>query len=132
MQIKISTSKKNELVDITDKINAKIAESEVKKGLCNVYLLHATAGIVINENHDPNVCTDFLNAFRNAIPEHNNYLHDKVDNNAAAHIKAAIIGPSETIPIEDARLKLGTWQSVMVADFDGPRQRTIQVTIIKD
>ncbi|NQU98152.1 YjbQ family protein [Candidatus Woesearchaeota archaeon] len=132
MEFKISSTKKQELTDITEEINEIVKNSEVKNGLCNVYVTHATAGIIINENYDPNICTDFLKAINKSIPEHNNYLHDKIDNNAGAHIKSAIIGPSETIPIKDFSLKLGTWQSVMVADFDGPKQRTVVVTIIKD
>jgi len=132
MEFRVSSTKKQELIDITGQINNIIRDSGIKTGICNVYVTHATAGIIINENYDPNICIDFINAINRAIPEHNNYLHDRIDNNAGAHIKSALIGPSETIPIRNEKLKLGTWQSVMLADFDGPKERTIIITLIKD
>lgn len=132
MELKVTSNQHQELIDITNEINGLVAESNIKSGLCSVYVTHATAGIIINENYDPNICIDFLKAINKAIPEHNDYLHDAIDNNAGAHIKAAIIGPGETIPIRNGRLKLGTWQSVMLVDFDGPKQRTIVITVIKD
>lgn len=127
--ITISTSKKQELVDITVEVKEIVAKSKVKEGLVNVYVPHATAGIIINENYDPNVCVDFLNAINKAIPDHAGYLHDRVDDNAGAHIKAAIVGPSETIPIKDGKMQLGTWQSLMLADFDGPRERRVIISV---
>ncbi len=131
MKITISTSKKQELIDITDKVNELVKKSKVKEGICNVFVTHATAAIIINENYDPNVCIDFLNALNKAFPDHAGYLHDKVDNNAGAHIKAAVLGPSETIPIENGKLKLGRWQSIMVVELDGPRSnREVEVRIL--
>lgn len=132
MEFKVSSSQHQELIDITDEVNRFVEKSNIGSGICNVYVTHATAGIIINENYDPNICTDFLKAINKAIPEHNDYLHDRVDNNAGAHIKAAIIGPGETIPVRNNRLKLGTWQSVMLVDLDGPKERNIVVTILKD
>lgn len=132
MEFKVSSIQHQELIDITDEVNRIVKQSDIKSGICNVYVTHATAGIIINENYDPNICTDFLKAINKAIPEHNDYLHDRVDNNAGAHIKAAITGPGETIPVRNNRLKLGTWQSVMLVDFDGPKTRNIIVTLIKD
>lgn len=132
MEFKISSSQHQELIDITSELNRIVKESNIKSGICNVYVTHATAGIIVNENYDPNICTDFLKAINKAIPEHNDYLHDQVDNNAGAHIKAAIIGPGETIPIRNNRLKLGTWQSVMLVDLDGPKERNIVVTLLND
>nr|MCK4930463.1 secondary thiamine-phosphate synthase enzyme YjbQ [Nanoarchaeota archaeon] len=131
MKITISTSRKQELIDITDKVNELVKKSKVKEGICNVFVKHATAAIIINENYDPNVCIDFLNALNKAFPDHAGYLHDKVDNNAGAHIKAAVLGPSETIPIENGKLKLGRWQSIMVVELDGPRSnREVEVRIL--
>ena len=132
MKITISTSKKQELIDITDKVNELVKKSKVKKGICNVFVTHATAAIIINENYDPNICVDFLNALNKAFPDHAGYLHDRVDNNAGAHIKAAVLGPSETIPIENGKLKLGRWQSIMVVELDGPRSnREVEIRILK-
>lgn len=130
-EIKISTKEHNELIDITKEIENIVSESKVKHGLCNVFAAHATAAILINENYDPNVMEDIINALNKIIPEHNNYKHDQIDNNAASHIKAAIIGPSETIPIKDSKLLLGTWQSIAFCEFDGPRSnRKVIVSVI--
>ena len=119
-ELHFSTSKKNELLDITQQVQAAIPKNF--NGACLVYTPHATAAIAINENYDPNICTDVLNFLEKLIPE-NQWLHDKVDGNAASHIKSAIIGPSETIPIKDGKLLLGSWQSIMFCEFDGPRQK---------
>ncbi|MEK6891696.1 MAG: secondary thiamine-phosphate synthase enzyme YjbQ [Nanoarchaeota archaeon] len=128
----ISTNKKQELIDITEKVNLIIKKSKVKNGLCNVFTAHATAAIIINENYDPNICLDLLDSLNKLIPS-GIWRHDKVDGNADSHIKAAILGPQETIPINNGNLQLGRWQSIMFYELDGPRQdRKIIVTIIGD
>ena len=129
-EFKIKTSKKQELIDITEEIKKII--SDVEEGICLVYTPHATAGILINENYDEKVCEDIINKLEELIPEKGNYKHDCVDDNAHAHIKSAIIGPSETIIIKDGKLLLGTWQGIALVEFDGPRIRKIYVKIIKD
>jgi secondary thiamine-phosphate synthase enzyme len=130
--INVSSTKKYELIDITEQINKIVDNSQVKDGLCNVYTPHATAAILINENYDPNVMDDVISALDKIIPE-GVWKHDAVDSNGAAHIKAAIIGPSENIPIKDGKLMLGRWQDIMMADFDGPRSnRAIHVHITKN
>ena len=129
-EIILSTSKKQELIDITEKINSTIKKSKIKNGLCSVFAAHATAAIIINENADPNICLDLLDALSKIVPQ-GIWRHDKMDGNADSHIKSAILGPSETIPIKNSKLCLGQWQSVMFAELDGPRQnRKIIVTII--
>ncbi|MBD3313308.1 YjbQ family protein [Candidatus Woesearchaeota archaeon] len=130
-RISISTSAKYELVDITGKVKEVVAHSGIKRGICSIYVPHATAAITINENADPNVKKDILNALEKLVPE-GRWLHDKVDNNAAAHIKASIIGPSESIPIEGSELMLGTWQDIFLCDFDGPKNRNIILTMLED
>jgi len=132
MKIIVSTNKKQDLIDITERVNDLVRKSGVEEGVCVVFVRHATAALIINENYDPHICIDFLNALNKAFPEHAGYLHDKVDNNAAAHIKAAILGPGETIIIEKGKLKLGTWQALMLVELDGPRSnREVEVRIIK-
>jgi len=131
-KIIISSTKKNELINITDKIKKIISESKIENGVCIVYVPHATAAVTINENADPNVAEDIINAINRIIPEHANYKHDRIDNNAAAHIKASIIGPSQIIPIKDGSLQLGRWQDIFLCEFDGPRERTIIIEIIKE
>lgn len=130
--ITISTSRKQELIDITKDVAAIVKKSNIKEGVCNVFAMHATAAIIINENADPNICLDVLDALDKIIEE-GVWRHDRVDGNAASHIKSTILGPSETIPIKDGELLLGTWQSPMFVELDGPRKnRKIIVQIIGD
>ena len=106
-------------------------ESAGSDGQLTVYTPHATAAIAINENDDPNIGTDLLKALSKMVIEHDGWLHDHVDDNAAAHIKSAIVGPSETIPIIAGRMYMGTWQNIFLCEFDGPRsERKIIVSII--
>ena len=129
-EIIISTKAHNELIDITKEVENMVSESKVKQGLCNIFVAHATAAILINENYDPNLREDIINSLNKIIPEHSNYKHDQIDNNAVSHIKAAIIGPSETIPIKNSKLLLGTWQQIAFCEFDGPRSnRKVIITI---
>lgn len=125
----ISTRGHNELVDITEEVRNIVRESSVKEGVVTVYVPHATAAITINENADPQLPLDIIDVLDKLVPEHGNYRHDRIDNNAAAHIKAAIIGPSESIPIVNRDLALGTWQNIFLCDFDGPKSRKVIVTV---
>lgn len=131
-EIFLSTSKKQELIDITDKVNLLIKKSKIKNGICNIFTAHATAAIIINENYDPHICLDLLDALNKLIPS-GIWRHDRIDSNADSHIKSAILGPSETIPIKNGKLELGTWQGIAFVELDGPRNhRKIIVTIIGD
>jgi len=131
MVLQFRTTAPKECLDITDRVRAAVHESGVQSGLCHVAVLHATAAIVVNENDDPNIGVDLLAALDRAIPDHAGWLHDRIDDNAQAHIKAAILGPSETIPIRDGDLLLGTWQGVILVELDGPRaERRVAVTIV--
>lgn len=127
-EFSIRTSKRQEIVDITDQVKQIVKKSKVKDGFAVVYTPHATAAITINENYDPNVCDDIINALNKLVPA-GVWKHDRVDSNADAHIKSAIIGPSQTIPVKDGKLTLGTWQSIMLAAFDGPRNRRVVVVV---
>jgi secondary thiamine-phosphate synthase enzyme len=119
------------VVDVTAEVERALADANVASGQCTVFTPHATAAITINENDDPNIGTDFLNALKKVVVEHDGWMHDRVDNNAAAHIKSAIVGPSETIPVEQGKLALGTWQNVFFCEFDGPRaHRGIVVVVV--
>jgi len=128
----ISTSRKHELIDITSKVSEIVRNSKVKEGICYIYVPHATGGITINENADPNIKEDIIKAVNKMVLEHDGYLHDSIDNNAAAHIKSTIIGVSKAIPIVRGDLQLGTWQDIFFTEWDGPRSnRKILVGIIK-
>lgn len=130
MEFTVSTNKKQELIDITNQVEEAVKKSGINAGLCNVYVPHATAAIAINENADPNVALDVIDALDLMIKK-DGWKHDCIDNNAAAHIKSTIIGPSDTIPITKGKLQLGTWQNIFLCCFDGPRKRKIIVTISK-
>ncbi len=124
----IRTRERHEMVDITNSVMDAVKQSGVADGICLVYVPHATAAVVINENADPNVCQDILEALAGLIPA-GRWRHDRIDDNGDAHIKAAILGPGESIPVHGGRLMLGTWQRIMLVELDGPRERTLLVTV---
>ena len=127
-ELRVASSGKRQTIDLTPRVAALVARADQREGLCNVYVAHATAAIVVNENDDPNVCVDTLDALDRMVPS-GIWRHDRVDGNAASHIQAAILGPSETIPFRDGRLCLGRWQAIMLVELDGPRERTVYVTL---
>jgi len=127
-ELSIRTNVKRTMIDLTEQVAAAVVASGVDEGLCNVYVAHATAAIVVNENDDPNVCVDTLDALDQLVPA-GVWRHDRVDGNAASHIQAAILGPSETIPVRAGQLQLGRWQAIMLVELDGPRERRVLVTV---
>jgi secondary thiamine-phosphate synthase enzyme len=127
-ELRIRTGSKREMIDLTARVAEVVARAETREGLCSVYTPHATAAIVVNENDDPNVCVDVLDALDRLVPG-GIWRHDRVDGNAASHIQATILGPGETIPFRDGKLCLGTWQAVMLVELDGPRERRVLVTL---
>ena len=129
MEFTINTSKKQEIIDITSKIKEILKESKVKNGTLNVYTIHTTSSIIINENYDPNIGLDLLDLLNKIVPD-GRWKHDKIDNNASAHLKSLILDCSKTIPVKNNELQLGTWQNIMFIEFDGPRKRKIIVSII--
>lgn len=127
-RLRLRTSTKRELIDLTAQVADVVAHAGVDEALCSVYVPHATAAIVINENDDPNVCVDVLDLLDRLVPD-GVWRHDRVDGNAAAHIQATILGPGETIPVQQGRLLLGRWQAVMLVELDGPRERDVVITV---
>jgi secondary thiamine-phosphate synthase enzyme len=125
----VESSREEELIEITYEVEKIVKKANIKEGMCHIYIPHATAGVILNESADPNIKIDFLNAINKTIPRRGGYLHDRIDNNAHAHIKSAIVGASTSIPIINGRLSLGTWQSIMVCEFDGPRKRRVVVQV---
>jgi secondary thiamine-phosphate synthase enzyme len=116
------------MIDLTARVAELVAHAEQVEGLCSVYTPHATAAVIVNENDDPNICLDVLEALDRLIPA-GVWRHDEVDGNAASHIQASVLGPGETIPFRDGRLCLGRWQAVMLVELDGPRERRVLVTL---
>ena len=123
------SNKRMEIIDVTQDINDLLVKHQINDGIINVFAKHSTTGIVINEN-ESRLIKDFENTLETLIPENNNYGHDLIDNNADSHIRAFLIGSSETIPIKNSSLDLGTWQRVFFVELDGPRTRNFVVTII--
>ncbi len=128
MEFKVRTGKKYEVIDLTAQVAAAVRDSQVSEGICCVYVPHATAALVINENDDQQIGLDLLDALDKLIPA-GGWRHDQIDSNGAAHLKAAILGPSEMIPVQNGRLALGTWQAIMLVELDGPRDRKVIVTV---
>jgi secondary thiamine-phosphate synthase enzyme len=126
--LRIKTSKNQEVVDITGQVTKVLARSPRDEGICTVFVRHATAAIIINENADPGFRLDVVSALDRLFPQ-GIWEHDKVDDNGAAHLKAMILGPSETVPIRGGQLLLGTWQGIALVECDGPREREIVVDI---
>ena len=128
----VSTSKREELVDFTDQVREAVARSRVENGLAVLYVQGATAALMIQENWDESVQTDVVNLLRKLIPR-GAWLHDEQDGNGDSHLKAGLVGPSESIPIIDSKLGLSRWQNIFLCEFDGPRpERNVVCTIIAD
>jgi secondary thiamine-phosphate synthase enzyme len=121
--IEVKTQAKEEFIDLTHVIKKEIASSQIKNGICLVFVPHTTAGVTINENADPTVKEDFLMALKKLIPDSLPYQHS--EGNSPAHIKASIVGSSVHLLIENGQLSLGTWQGVFFCEFDGPRRRKV-------
>ncbi|MFO7885283.1 MAG: secondary thiamine-phosphate synthase enzyme YjbQ [Desulfobacteraceae bacterium] len=128
MQISVKTSSKTQMKDITDQVRKVVDESGIKDGLVHVFSMHTTAAVTINENADPAVETDILNTVNKIVPWDDHYKH--MEGNSAAHIKTSLFGPSEIIPLENGAMVLGTWQGIFFCDFDGPRNRKVNVKIL--
>jgi secondary thiamine-phosphate synthase enzyme len=126
--LRVRTRKKFEVVDLTRDVAEVVARAAVAEGICTVFVRHATAAVIINENADPGFRLDIIAALDKLFPE-GIWEHDKIDDNGAAHLKAAVLGPSETIPIRDGRLLLGRWQGIALVECDGPREREIVVDV---
>jgi len=128
--ISVTTSSREELVDITDKVQEAVSRSGIDNGLAVLYVQGATAAVMIQENWDESVQTDVVNLLRQLIPR-GVWLHDQQDGNGDSHLKAGLVGPSESIPIIDGKLGLSRWQNIFLCEFDGPRSnRNVVCTII--
>jgi secondary thiamine-phosphate synthase enzyme len=124
-QLEIRTLAHSCFVDITSEVQRAVTRSRIADGFCVVFVPHTTAGVTINENADPTVRSDLLMALERMVPWEAGYDHD--EGNAAAHVKASLMGFSQTVLVENGHLKLGTWQAIYLAEFDGPRSRRVIV-----
>jgi len=126
-QIEVRTTAHAGLVDITDQVEQVVSRSGIREGVCYLFVPHTTAALTINENADPTVKADILKELDKVVPWSDHYAHS--EGNSAAHIKAGLLGFSHFVLIADGRLKLGTWQGIFLAEFDGPRHRKVWVTV---
>lgn len=126
--IAVPTERRTDLVDVTVLLAGALATSGLRKGTLVAYVPHTTAGILINENADPSVRRDILMVLDRLVPGSLPFSH--AEGNGDAHAKAVLVGSSVTIPVEDGRLQLGTWQGVYFAEFDGPRRRRLLVQLL--
>jgi secondary thiamine-phosphate synthase enzyme len=127
-EIQVKTKSRNELVDITAQVEKVVEESAVVEGICVLAVPHTTAAVTVNENADPSVKADIIAKLSELVPAGARYQHR--EGNADAHIKAALVGPSEQLLVKGGRLALGTWQGVFFCEFDGPRTRRVVVRVM--
>ncbi|MFI5217483.1 MAG: secondary thiamine-phosphate synthase enzyme YjbQ [Candidatus Limnocylindria bacterium] len=126
----VETKERQQALDVTDAVQAIVRRSGAAEGLCHVMVLHSTAALIVNETDDPNIGSDLIHALSRSVPEHAGWLHDRIDDNAHAHIKAALLGPSELLAVRAGELVLGTWQRLILLEFDGPRKRQVSVQLL--
>ncbi|MGJ8455264.1 secondary thiamine-phosphate synthase enzyme YjbQ [Pseudothermotoga sp. U03pept] len=124
----VKSSQREQLLDISHDVQRLVDESNVKEGICLIFVPHTTAAITINEGADSSVAVDLLDKLSDLIPRNQDYKH--LEGNADAHIKATLVGSSLALPISNGKLTLGTWQRVFFCEFDGPRVRTVLVQIL--
>ena len=117
------------MIDITAAVRDAVKKEDVRDGYCIVFTTHTTAAVTINENADPDVPRDIINALERAVPQNSSYRHR--EGNSPAHVKSSLVGASEIVLIENGLLVLGTWQSIFFCEFDGPRNRKVVVKVIK-
>lgn len=126
----VHTSRAEELVDVTSRVREVVAAAGARSGIAVVYCPHTTAGITIQENADPDVQVDLLAALERMVPRSSPFRH--AEGNSHAHVKSALVGASATVILENGAPVLGTWQGIYLAEFDGPRRRTVQVKLLAD
>jgi len=128
-EISVSTNRRNEFVDVTEKVRKVVRESGVEDGYVHLYVPHTTAAVTINENYDPSVKNDILSKLSDIVPPGAEYSHS--EGNADSHIKASIIGGSDFIPVTGGDIDLGRWQGIFFCEFDGPRSRKMVIQVIE-
>ena len=124
----MKTRRRAELVDVTDRVAAAVVRSGVAEGVCHVFVPHTTAGVTINEGADPDVARDIEMQLEQLVPKAGGYRH--AEGNSDSHIKTVLIGPGCVAPVRDGRLALGTWQAIFLCEWDGPRNRRVEVAVV--
>ena len=129
-RLSVKTRSRIEFQNITRAVQEVVDSSHIKSGVCHLFVPHTTAAVILNEQADPSVVEDIIAQLDAIVPQHGDYRHS--EGNAPAHIKAALFGSSQMVPVEDGRLVLGTWQGIFFCEFDGPRSRSLLVKIVPD
>jgi secondary thiamine-phosphate synthase enzyme len=124
----IRTERRVQLFDVTNQVAQLVERSGVSEGVCHVFIGHTTAGVTINEGADVNVARDIEAQLGRIVPKDSNYRHE--EGNSDSHIKTVLVGPSTTAPVRGGKLSLGTWQSIFLCEWDGPRTRTVEVAVV--
>lgn len=127
IDIQVRTSERLQLVDITGDVARAVERSGVNSGLCNLFVTHTTAAVIVSENWDPDVTSDMLRHLERLVPLKGDFRH--AEGNSQAHILSVMLGTSINIPVHEGKLALGRWQGVMFAEFDGPRERTVVASV---
>lgn len=128
--ISIRTTAARELADVTEAVRRVVRDAGIRTGICHVFVTGATAAIIVHEGDDPQLKEDLLELLGRVVPE-GRWRHDRIDDNGAAHLCSAWLSPSETLPVREGDVALGTWQRLFLCEFDGPRRgRTIRVTVL--
>ena len=128
-EIRVRTSRRSEMVEITDRVQAIVSREGLGEGAVVLQSLHTTAGLTINENADPDVVHDVLGKLDRLVP-HEEPFYRHAEGNSDSHLKTSFFGPSLTVIVSEGRLVLGTWQGVYFCEFDGPRVRSVAVQLI--
>jgi secondary thiamine-phosphate synthase enzyme len=129
-QIEVKSRTRTEFINITGEVQKAVTDSGIKSGICQLFVLHTTAGITINEGADPAVQRDMTTFLNQQVPANSHYTH--TEGNSDAHIKSTLVGVSQTVLIDAGKLVLGTWQAIYLCEFDGPRQRQVAIKLMAD
>ena len=128
--LSIGTHRHRDFIDVTALVQSVVQRSGVGDGICLVYSPHTTAGVTLNENDDPDVISDLLAAFSDLLGDERRFQH--AEGNSGGHALTSLVGPSVAVPVQNGQLSLGQWQAIYLCEFDGPRQRTLQVQVVED
>ncbi len=129
-ELTVPTTRYRDFIDVTARVQALVGTSRVTDGICLVFSPHTTAAVTLNENADPDVVADLLQAFADMLGDEQRFKH--AEGNSGGHALTSLVGPSVMLPIQAGRLHLGQWQAIYLCEFDGPRQRTLQVQVLGD
>ena len=127
LTFEVKTSRRSQLIDITERVAEAVERSGVKEGLCHVFVPHTTAGVTVNEGADPDVASDIASHMAELVPKEAAFEHE--EGNSDSHIKTVLVGPSCAVPVREGKLGLGTWQAVFLCEWDGPRTRRVEVGV---